>query len=125
MKAVLSSMLTLPHVLLGCLTLPVPGSSLEYETALVKPLRTLANPTPATGRRRRELHVRSIERGIDRARKLSQSERFEEAVQVYRTLLTATEGDERFAASRDRIETALAALELRLVKPALDSAMET
>jgi hypothetical protein len=124
MQAVLSSMLALPHVLLGCLTLPVPGSSLEYETALVKPLRTLANPTPATGRRR-ELLVRSVERGIDRARKLSQAERFDEAVQVYRTLLTATEGDERFAASRDRIESALAALELRLVKPALDSAMET
>jgi hypothetical protein len=116
MEAVLSSMLTLPHVLLGCLTLPAPGSSLEYETALLKPLRALANPTPATGRRRRELRVRSVERGIDRARKLSQFERFEEAVQVYRTLLTATEGDERFAASRDRIESALAALEGQLAK---------
>jgi hypothetical protein len=114
MKPVISSKTTLPLVLLGCLTVPVPGPSSECEKPVYKPLRTLANPTRSPGRRRRELPVRSVERGIDRARMLSEAARYAEAIDAYRTLLRATEGDERFGASRARVAAALAALESRL-----------
>jgi hypothetical protein len=54
MKAVLTSLLTLPLVLIGSLTLPVSGSSLQSGSAEYNYRRPLISVTPATRRRRKE-----------------------------------------------------------------------
>jgi len=74
MKAVLSSMVGVPLVLVGCLTLPVSGSRLENETA-GRGLRGLvANPTPVLGRRRRQGVLRpEVAQEPDRAHTLGEA----------------------------------------------------
>ncbi len=114
MKAALSWLMTLPLVLIGCLTLPVSGSTSRSATAEYVYLGSHATPTLTTARRRKDRRPAAVLQAMQRAYALEQGKELAAAMRAYRRLLGAIAGDDRFVETRDDIKSALARAEKEL-----------